>query len=266
LWEWWDGARDEIALAPAPDAPGWSTFRARVAEKIKLLGTYKFLHQKRAKETLVVVADVVREQIESALTDPDLQVRIGAADVLRGAGVRAAVPALAAALVGEENDAVATKLLAALTHCGRPRTDGTRAGTKAAREAARAAILPRLTARALGVRILAAQALGVFGTHGDTTALQSARAEARNADQAFRAMSAGSLLRLGDASAAEDLLAELACEDVARRADALGLLTAAGVSDSGYEPDAAPDLRNAAIERIRGLLASGDGVSPGGQK
>jgi hypothetical protein len=59
------------------------------------------------------------------------------------------------------------------------------------------------------------------------------------------------LLRLGDRSALPDVVDELEVDDVARRAEALRLLVAGGVDAQGYDPDAAPEARRAAVAALR---------------
>jgi HEAT repeat protein len=257
--KWWFEHRDGIDIAPRADDPGWPEFRKAVAEKIEKLGTFKFLYQLRAKMALVVVADAVRPELEAALGHEGLHVRMGAAEVIRDAGLRAAAPALAERLAVEENPAAVTKLLSALRVCTRPNPDGSRAWDEEAAERIREHIRARMNDRQLEIRIAAAHALGVVGEESDVVRLKQARADARNAAETFRVASAGALLRLGDASGLDDVLGDLRSEDVALRADALALIEAAGCTESGFDPDAGAEDREAAVGRIRAHF----GVSPG---
>ncbi len=244
---WFRENRDTLGIAPRADDPGWEAFRGHVAERIKILGGFKFLYQLRAKKALVIVAEPALPQLVAALADPDLHVRMGVAEVLRGATLRSAADPLAARLAHEESPVVRTKLVWALEVCGRPGPAG-RAPSDAVRRAVRAA----LGDVNLDVRIAAARTLGVVGEReADRAALVAARGRKENAVPAFAAASAGALELLGDRSAFGDLAEELLCDDVARRADAADVLRRAGRDLHGYDADAGEAARRAAVDAMR---------------
>ena len=252
---WWSEARDAIGIAPATDDPGWDVFRGHVAERIEGLGAFKFLYQLRAKKALIIVAEPALPQLIDALAHDELHVRMGAAEVLRGAGLRAAGPALAARLAVEENPAARSKLVWALERCGRRDVNGD--APRVVRDAVRGAFADR----ELEVRIAAARTIGVVGDPAVDIALLQREREGRDGPastfQAFRAASAGALLLLGDASAFDDLVTELLCDDVARRATAADFVRRAGHDLQGYDADASEPDRVAAVERLKRVLEAG---------
>jgi len=249
---WWAEARDGLGLAPTPDDPGWDVFRTHVSEHIAKLGAFKFLHQLRAKKALIMVAEPALPQLVEALGDEDLHVRMGAAEVLHGAGLRAAGPALAERLSVEEHPVARTKQLFALERCGRRTSEG------GSPDVVRSSVRAALEDRTLEVRIAAARTLGAVGESSvDVPVLQNLRQTAdggADAVRAFRTATAGALMLLGDTSGFEDLAVELLCDDVARRADTADVLRRAGVDLEGYDPDGTPEERAAAVERIRSVL------------
>lgn len=250
---WWDEARDDSGIAPRSDDPGLEAFRADVAARIEKLGAFKFLHQLRAKKALILVAEPALPQLLEALAHEDLHVRMGAAEVLYGAGLRAAGPALAERLLVEENPVARTKLAWALGRCGRRDAAGS------SPDVVRRAVRQALGDEELEVRIVAARTLGAVGDPANDVALLRdtrgrSHAGPEGSVQAFRAATAGALLRLGDASGFGDLATELLCDDVARRADAAGILRTASVDLQGYDPDADAAGREAAVARIRTVL------------
>jgi HEAT repeat protein len=249
---WWAEARDGIGIEPKADDPGWEAFRGHVAERIAGLGAFKFLHQLRNKKALIIVAEPALPQLVEALAADDLHVRMGAAEVLRGAGLREAGPALAARLAVEENPAARSKLVWALERCGR--RDAAGSAPDEVREAVRTA----LEDRELEVRIAAARTLGVVGDPAvDVAHLQRVRGDGNGPAPTlptYRVATAGSLLLLGDASGFDDLAQELLCDDVARRADAADFVSRAGHDLQGYDPDASTEARAQAVERLRAVL------------
>ncbi len=255
---WWADARETVPIAPRADDPGWPLFRDKVAKHVANLGAFKFLDQMRAKAVLVMLAEPARPQIEEALSHTDMHVRMGAADVLQTAGLRAAAPALARRLREETKSPARTRLLVALEACGRRWPDGR--ATVPAEDAA--PVREALGDRDIDVRIAAARAIGVVGATSDVAVLLAARAEPGNDDPAFRFASAAGLLRLGDRSAAADVVWQLLDADVALRADAMRVLASAGVDLHGYDPDLPPEER----ERIVALVAKDLGVPPRGQR
>jgi hypothetical protein len=75
---------------------------------------------------------------------------------------------------------------------------------------------------------------------------------------AFRVVSAASLLRFCDRSCVGDLASELRCDEVARRAEALRLVRAAGEEVPGYDPDAAPEVRDGAVRAFEAAVPGGE--------
>ena len=251
---WWFDGREAMGLVAAADDPGWPVFREQVAERIELLGAFKFLHQLRAKKALIIVAEPALPQLLAALQADDLHIRMGAAEVLRGATLRAAGPALAASLADESNAAARSKFVWALEVCGRP--DAAGAVPAAVRDAVRAA----LDDASIDVRIAAARTLGVVGEGTlDTPLLLAARGRPENAVTAFRAASAASAVALVHRAVMADLVWELRSDDVARRAEAADALRRAGLDMHGYDPDATEEARGASIDAILKSL----GVSAG---
>jgi HEAT repeat protein len=252
---WWRDARETVPIAPRADDPGWPAFRKAVAENIETLGGFKFLYQLRAKNLLIDLAEPARPQLEAALSHANEHVRMGAADVLAGAGLRDAAAALGARLAEERNPAARTRLLAALEVCGRPWPDGKPAAGPEMPEAVRGA----LGDPSLDVRIAAARTLGVVGDLlADAPRLAAAKLEPRNNPPGvatFRFVAAASVLRLARRAALADIAAQLLSEDVAERADAAKALVAAGFDLQGYDPDLPPDQREAAVRRIEQTAA-----------
>ncbi len=249
---WWAQGREKMVLAARADDPGRSVFRKQVDERIAKLGAFKFLHQLRAKKALIIVAEPALPQLLAALSDEDLHVRMGVAEVLRGAGLRTAGPALAARLRVEESPVARSKFVWALERCGR--RDDSGQVPPGVRDAVRRA----LGDEELEVRIVAARTLGAVGDPAaDVVVLRAARENAAQPQenvQAFRAATAGALLLLGDDEGFDDLAVELLCDDVARRADAADVLRRAGVALEGYDPDDAEERRAAAVTRVRRVL------------
>jgi HEAT repeat protein len=246
-----------VQLAPRADDPGWAAFRKAIDENIEKLGGFKFLYQMRAKNLLIDLAEPARPQIEAALSLANEHVRMGAADVLAGAGLRDAAAALGERLAAEPNPAVRTRILAALEVCGRPWPDGRPAAGPQMAEAVRGA----LGDRSPDVRIAAARTLGVVGELlADAPRLAAASAEARNNPTddpapAFRFAAAASLLRLARRAALSDIVKHLRSEDVALRAEGARALVAAGFDLQGYDPDLPTEQREAAVRRIEQTAA-----------
>lgn len=248
---WWREARETIPVAAREDHPGRAAFERDLEPLIHELGELKFLTSWRARMALAVLAEPAHDRLVAALSDRDVQIRMGAAQVLGTAGLRRSAVPLARRLADEPNAAARTRLLTAIESCGRPLREGVvLADGKPSPQwvpTIREAVRNALADRNLDVRAAAAGALGVVGdAEEDRERLVAARAEPRNAAPAFRSASAGALLRLGDRSGLVDLAADLRSDDVAVRAEALRLVRAAGRDVPGYDPDASPEARDAA--------------------
>lgn len=256
---WWREAREGLPIAPRPDDPGWPAFERDVDALVGELGQYKFLFTMRARRTLEILADPAHDRIVAGLGHANLQVRLGAAEVLENVGLRRSAAPLAGRLATEVNAAARARLLTAIESCARPDAAGTVPSADAVRPAVRAA----LGDRSVDVRIAAARTLGTVGDRAtDPDTLRAARAEPRNAGEAFRSASAAGLLRLGDRSGLADLIAELRCDDVARRADARRVLRACGLEVAGFAPDGPPEARSRAVDAFE----REQGVPPGARK
>ena len=244
---WWREARETVPVPPpAADDPGWSEFRKGVDAQIAQLAPLKFLTQFRAKKALMMVAEAAAPQLVAALSSDDLHIRIGTAEIMEGTALRQFVAPLVARLRTEPNGAVRVKLLTALEQCGRRASDGTVPGGKDTQEIVRTS----LDAREVDVRIAAARVLGVVGDPADAERLRAARAEPRNDVEAFRCGSGGARLLLGDRGGVADLCAALRSGDVAIRADAVRYLRTARADLHGFDVDAAPQAREAAVAAI----------------
>lgn len=183
---WWALNRDRIPIEPRADDAGWPVFREHVGALIQELGAFKFLHQMRAKFALTIVAEPARPQLEAALGHETLHVRMGAAEVIAGAGMRAAAPALAARLAREDNAAARTKLLMALAACTGPRAEGTPAFSAGELDAIRTVARAALGDGALDVRIGSLAVLGNVGDAGDAQRIRDAMEPSGNRSPAFR--------------------------------------------------------------------------------
>ncbi len=250
---WWAEGRRVMGLSPRAADPGWDSFRKAVDEQIATLGTFKFLHQLRAKKTLIIVAEPALPQLVAALSHDDLHVRMGAAEVLRGARLGEGAEPLAERLGTETNPVARSRFLWALSVCGRREAFG---GT--APESVRVAVRTALQDAALDARIAAARALGAAGDPAvDPAVLEAAKGRSENAVAAFQSAAAGALLRLGVASSLDawDVVrTELLCDDAARAADALGDVRAAGYPLIGFDPAAPRAEREAALAEIDAVL------------
>lgn len=247
LRAWWRHGRERLGIAPAPDLGGREAFEADAAELVEKLGTFKFLHQLRAKNALIIVAELARPQLETALSHEDLHTRTGAADVLSGARLRTATPALTARLAVEENTIALTRFLAALAVCARCDADGNPAASPEETRALRARLVELLTHPALEVRIGAVRVLGVVGDPQTATPVVfQALADPANDVASFRTQASGSLLQLAVRAALPTLLEELGGDDIARRAEAADRLRELGFGLEGYDPD----LGDADLERV----------------
>ena len=250
---WWRDARETVPIAPRADDPGWPAFRKAIDENIEKLGGFKFLYQMRAKNLLIDLAEPARPQIEAALSHANEHVRMGAADVLSGAGLRDSAAALGERLPSEPNPAVRTRILAALEVCGRPWPDARPAAGPQMAEAVRGALGDRAS---FDVRIAAARTLGVVGDLlADSPRLTAAMGEPRNDDPAFRFAAAASILRLARRAALPHIVVQLRSDDVALRAEGARALEAAGFDLQGYDPDLPKDQREAAVRRIEQTAA-----------
>jgi hypothetical protein len=251
---WWYEARETIPLAPKADDPGWDSFRKQIDEQIATLGGFKFLYQMRAKNILIDLAEPAFPQIVAALSSDNEHVRMGAADVLGAAALRAAAAPLAARLKVEPNPAVRTRLLVALEICGRPMPDGRRVADASVADAVRATLDDRI----LDVRIAAVRTLGVAGdVNVDLQRVLAARADKKNSEDAFRFAATAAVLRLAFRASLPEMVVQLRSDDAALRTEAARALVAAGVDLRGYDADLPPEQREAAIQRILEITPTG---------
>jgi hypothetical protein len=155
---------------------------------------------------------------------------------------------------------VRTRLLVALEICGRSWPDGRAGATPAVADAVRAATDDRV----LDVRIAATRTLGVVGDVAvDLPRILAARAEKRNAEDAFLFTASAAVLRLAFRASIGDIVTQLRNnDDAALRTDAVRALAAAGIDLRGYDPDAPPEAREAAIQRILASSPAGFSTVP----
>lgn len=266
---WWVHGRERLGIRPAADATGREAMEAEIGELVAKLGAFKFLHQLRAKRALIILAELAQPQLEEALAHENLHVRMGATEVLAGARLRAATPALAARLSVEENPAALTKVLAALVVCGRCDVEGRPAADAATTAKLREDVLRLLTHPAHEVRLAAVEALGVVGRPRVATPLiHQALEDPANDMPTFRALASGALLRLASRAALPPLLDELVCDDLARREEAATALRSAGLELGDYDPDLPDDELHGVVDRLRTLIfaPTGGAVSHGGRR